>query len=91
MANYRTSFTAVCDIFENNTTLYERLSDALQALGVDLNAPIVDDNGINHSTSSFTAILRLSEEQKIYLENIVNTEDKSNREKYILCVNFLNP
>lgn len=90
MTNYRTSFTAVCDIFENNIILYkQKLSDALQVL--DLSVAIVDDNSINHSTSSFTAILRLSEEQKIYLENIVNTEDKSNREKYILCVNFLNP
>lgn len=34
-------------------------------------------------------ILQISEEQKLHVENIVSSEEKCNKEKYILCVNLL--
>lgn len=89
LANYNTASTAVRDIFDINVTLYDRLSESLQALGVDLSVPIIDNNNTNLPSSSFTALLDLNNEQKSYLENIVNTAERSNIEKYILCTNFL--
>lgn len=78
------------DIFDTNMTLYERLCESLQELDTDLSVPIIQhNNNINLSTSSFTAILDLSDEQKFHLENIINTVDKTNVEKYISCVNLL--
>lgn len=90
LANYNTNSTAVRDIFDTNMTLYERLCESLRELGIDLSVPIIQhNNSINLSTSSFTAILDLNDEQKLHLENIINTVDKTNVEKYISCVNLL--
>lgn len=88
LENYNTASTAVRDIFDTNTTLYEKLSESLQVLGVDSSVPIIN-NDINLPSSSFIATLQINEEQKLHLENIFNSEEKCNREKYILCVNLL--
>lgn len=77
------------DIFDTNMTLHEKLSEALQTLGVDLSASIINNN-TSLPSSSFTAILEISEEQKLHLEDIISSEEKCNKEKYILCVNLLN-
>ncbi|KAL6421168.1 hypothetical protein ACFW04_013730 [Cataglyphis niger] len=71
------------DIFDTNMTLYEKLSESLQTLGVDLSVPIINSN-MNLFFSSFIAILQIIEEQKLHLEDIISSE-----EKYILCVNLL--
>lgn len=89
LENYNTTYTAVRDIFDTNMTLREKLSEALQNLGVDLSASIINNN-TSLPSSSFSAILEISEEQKLHLENIISLEEKCNREKYILCVNLLN-
>ncbi|XP_071632798.1 uncharacterized protein [Temnothorax longispinosus] len=89
LANYNTTYTAVSDIFDTNMSLHERLSDSLRALEVDLSVPIIDSNDMNFVPSSFTALLNLNDEQKLHLENIINTVEKSNIEKYVLCINLL--
>lgn len=90
LANYNTPSTAIRDIFDINTSLHERLSESLQTLGIDLSVPIINNSSMSIPTSSFTAVLELNEEQKLHLENINNSEEKSNIEKYILSINFLN-
>lgn len=89
LANYNTTYTAVSDIFDTNMTVHERLSESLQTLGVDIAVPIIDSSNINLPSSSFTAILDLNDEQKLHLESIINTTEKSNIEKYLLCTNLL--
>ncbi|XP_039305618.1 uncharacterized protein LOC105200580 [Solenopsis invicta] len=89
LENYDMTSTAVRDIFDtDNMTLYEKLSDSLQALGVDLSVSVVNSN-TSIPFSSFTATLQISEEQKLQLENIISLEEKCNKEKYMLCVNLL--
>lgn len=51
---------AVHDIFDINTTLYEKLSESLQALGVNLS---VINNNMSLPYSSFTATLQISVEK----------------------------
>lgn len=77
------------DIFDNNIPVHERLSESLRELGVNTSIPIVNTGNTNISSSSYTALLELDNEQKLYLENIINTAEKTNTEKYILCVNVL--
>lgn len=82
--------TAVRDIFDTNTTLYEKLLESLQALGVNLSVSVINNN-MSLPSSSFTATLQISVEQKLQLEAIISSEEKYNEEKYILCVNVLSP
>ncbi|XP_057330115.1 uncharacterized protein LOC130670701 [Microplitis mediator] len=86
LGNYNTQSTAVNDVLNNDSDIYTRLYESLQILGVDLTAPITHRDEINCPPSSFLAILETNQEQKILLENIIS-QDKTNKEKYILCVN----
>lgn len=88
LENYNTTSTAVCDIFDTNMTVYEKLSESLQALGVDLSVSVINNN-MSLPFSSFTATLQISEQKKLQLEDIISSEEKCNKEKYILCVNLL--
>lgn len=88
LQNYNTNSTAIQDIFEINMNLHERLSESLRLLGIDVSTPIINRDNIDSFSSNFTALLDLNEIQKMHLENII-TLDKSDREKYILCVNLL--
>lgn len=88
LQNYNTTSTAVQDVFETNMNLHERLSESLRILGVDVSTPIINHDNIDSFSSNFTASLDLNEVQKMHLENII-TLDKSDREKYTLCVDLL--
>lgn len=88
LSNYNSSFTAVSDIFDNNMNLHERLSEALQMLGLDVSANIVNNN-VNIDNSNFTVVIQLTGEQKLILEQIVNREEYTDKEKYRACVNLL--
>lgn len=88
LENYSMTSTAVRDIFDINTTLYEKLSESLQALGVNLFVSVINNN-MSLLSSSCTATLQISVKQELQLEDIISSEEKCNKEKYMLCVNVL--
>lgn len=87
LRNYNTNDTAVNEIFNNNDDVNVRLSQSLQAFGIDPRVPVINEE--DTSESSFTATVEISDEQTVQLQEIVAREIP-NREKYLLCMDLLN-
>lgn len=86
LQNFSSTHTAVREMFDNNASLPDRLSQSLERLGVDLSTVVI--NNEVDTPSAFAASIVLTDEQNTHLNNIL-FENKPDREKYILCKNFL--
>ncbi|CAH0559355.1 unnamed protein product [Brassicogethes aeneus] len=92
LSNYSSSSTAVNEIFENNISLRQRLVESLSAMGVDLTGNVMNMNSEDNEVrqSLFKVDLELTEEQKVFLNNIKNSQEITIKDKYLQCVHFLN-
>lgn len=88
LKNYNTNSTALNDILNDTDNVTVRLSQSLQSFGIQPLATAVSQDDIHIPESLFTATIDINDEQKVYLENIV-AQENTDREKYLLCVNFL--
>lgn len=84
--NANSEHTAVCEIFQDQPHLYNRIIDAF---GIDdLDIAIINHD--EESNSNLTVQLELSENRMNYITNILNDTSTDYKSKYLQIVTYLN-
>lgn len=89
LENFNTPLTGVQGVFIENVNMLERVTNALEELGVTVNENVIDlTEEFPEDISNLQAVLDLMEEQETTFGNVINSQTNL-EDKYTVGVNFL--